>query len=77
MRLLRVCTDPRGRDVTLEDVDHAEVYPVRSKTEQFHRLKEKSGVPFEEMLFFDNESRNVREVAYAGRVLHLVPPDGR
>ena len=67
MRLLRVCTDPRGRDVTLEDaVDHAEVYPVRSKTEQFHRLKEKSGVPFDEMLFFDNESRNVREVATLG-----------
>ena len=58
---------PTRADVTLEDaVDHAEVYPVRSKTEQFHRLKEKSGVPFEEMLFFDNESRNVREVSTLG-----------
>lgn len=76
MRLLRVCTDPRGRDVTLEDaVDHAEVYPVRSKTEQFHRLKEKSGVPFDEMLFFDNESRNVREVAALG-VCCQYTPDG-
>ena len=76
MRLLRVCTDPRGREVTLEDaVDHAEVYPVRSKTEQFHRLKEKSGVPFDEMLFFDNESRNVREVATLG-VCCVFTPDG-
>ena len=76
MRLLRVCTDPRGRDVTLEDaVDHAEVYPVRSKTEQFHRLKEKSGVPFDEMLFFDNESRNVREVSTLG-VCCIYTPDG-
>ena len=76
MRLLRVCADNRGLDVTLEDaVDHMEVYPVRSKTEQFHRLKAKSGVPFERMLFFDNEARNVREVATLG-VCCVYTPDG-
>ena len=48
---------------------------MRSKTEQFHRLKEKSGVPFDEMLFFDNESRNVREVATLG-VCCQYTPDG-
>lgn len=76
MRLLRVCADNRGLDVTLEDaVDHMEVYPVRSKTEQFHRIKAKSGVPFERMLFFDNEARNVREVATLG-VCCVYTPDG-
>ena len=76
MRLLRVCADNRGLDVTLEDaVDHMEVYPVRSKTEQFHRLKAKSGVPFERMLFFDNEARNVREVATLS-VCCVYTPDG-
>lgn len=37
-----------------------------SKTKHFARLREKSGVPYAEMLFFDNERENIDEVARLG-----------
>lgn len=67
LRLVRACASPRGSDVTLEDAaEHAEIYPVRSKVEQFERLRDKTGVPYDRMLFFDNEERNVRDVRALG-----------
>ena len=67
LRLVRACASPRGSDVTLEDAaEHAEIYPVRSKVEQFERLRDKTGVPYHRMLFFDNEERNVRDVRALG-----------
>jgi magnesium-dependent phosphatase 1 len=38
-----------------------EIYPG-TKVEHFHQLKKNSGIPFEEMIFFDDEMRNVDEV---------------
>lgn len=56
-----------------EAAAYKEIYPVRSKTEQFSRLREKSGVEYREMLFFDNEMRNVREVGALGCLCVYTP----
>ncbi|KAJ8296062.1 Dual specificity protein kinase lkh1 [Rhodotorula toruloides] len=50
--------------------DSMEIYPG-SKMEHFRQLNAKTGIPFEEMLFFDDESRN-REVAKLGVTFTLV-----
>ena len=34
----------------------AEVYPISNKAFHFNKLREKSGIPFSEMLFFDGAS---------------------
>ena len=40
---------------------YLEIYPG-SKTEHFHHLRKKSGIAFKDMLFFDDEIRNVEDV---------------
>ena len=50
--------------------DYKEMYPG-SKTKHFQRLHKKSGVPYTEMLFFDDEARN-RNVEELGVVMQLV-----
>ena len=50
--------------------DYTEMYPG-SKTGHFQKIHKKSGVPYEEMLFFDDESRN-RNVEELGVVMQLV-----
>ncbi|KAG6920754.1 magnesium dependent phosphatase 1, partial [Chelydra serpentina] len=32
----------------------------------FHRLQQDTGVPFAQMLFFDDEERNIRDVSKLG-----------
>jgi len=51
--------------------DHLEIYPG-DKRSHFRSLQRKSGLPYEEMLFFDDESRN-RNVEELGVVMQLVP----
>ena len=48
---------------------------MRSKTEQFEKLRRKAGVEYEEMLFFDNEQRNCVEVGQLG--VHCVYTPGQ
>ena len=48
-----------------------EIYPG-SKTEHFYHLLHRTNVPFKEMLFFDDEMRNVDEVARLGVTTALV-----
>ena len=43
----------------------AEIYPA-AKFGHFATLKEDSGFEFEEMLFFDDEMRNIRDIAQLG-----------
>ena len=43
----------------------AEIYPS-SKLKHFSSLKAASGIAFENMLFFDDEQRNIREVSRLG-----------
>ena len=50
--------------------DYMEIYPG-SKTTHFKKLEKKSGVPYEEMLFFDDESRN-KNVEELGVVMQLI-----
>ncbi len=48
-----------------ERFQFAEIYPG-SKTTHFERLREDSGFDFTEMIFFDDESRNIAEVGALG-----------
>ncbi|MEM9158559.1 MAG: magnesium-dependent phosphatase-1 [Verrucomicrobiota bacterium] len=51
--------------------DYEEIYPS-SKVRHFNALKERSGLEFSEMLFFDDEMRNIEEVGELGvRVVHV------
>ncbi|TWT80162.1 Acid Phosphatase [Planctomycetes bacterium CA13] len=43
----------------------AEIYPT-TKLKHFAALQESSGIPFEKMLFFDDEMRNISEVSQLG-----------
>ncbi len=49
----------------------AEIYPS-SKIHHFERLRTSSGAAFEEMLFFDDEERNVIEVGQLGVATYYV-----
>lgn len=49
----------------------SEIYPS-SKIQHFRSLQRASEVPYEQMLFFDDEMRNIREVASLGvRCIHV------
>mgnify|MGYP006299586293 CR=1 FL=1 len=49
----------------------SEIYPD-SKLTHFSRLHQQSGVPFQQMLFFDDEYRNIDEVGELGvNVVHV------
>ncbi|KAK5113845.1 hypothetical protein LTR62_003229 [Meristemomyces frigidus] len=50
--------------------DYSEIYPG-SKTTHFQRIHKESGIPYEEMLFFDDEARN-KNVETLGVVMLLV-----
>ena len=45
--------------------EYAEIYPS-SKVRHFQALREQSGTDFSEMLFFDDEMRNIRECSALG-----------
>ncbi|KAG0696493.1 magnesium-dependent phosphatase-1 [Suillus ampliporus] len=51
--------------------DQLEIYPS-SKIKHFKKLHEKTGIPYDEMLFFDDEWRN-QEVEELGVTFTLVP----
>ncbi|XP_074838440.1 magnesium-dependent phosphatase 1 isoform X1 [Carettochelys insculpta] len=53
-------------------LSRAEIYPG-GKSAHLRRLQQASGVPFSQMLFFDDEERNVREVSQLGVTCVLVP----
>ena len=51
-----------------------EIYPGE-KTRHFQAIRRRSGVPYERMVFFDDEYRNIRDVSALG--VRAVPvPDG-
>ena len=45
--------------------DHFEIYPG-SKVNHFHSLKSKTSLGFHEMIFFDDEYRNINEIGELG-----------
>lgn len=54
-----------------EFIDYYEIYPG-CKVTHFNQLKKQSGIPFEKMLFFDDESRNIVDINKIGAVAVLV-----
>ncbi len=60
---------------TMLDIMHiAEIYPT-DKIKHFKNIQKKTGIPFEEMVFFDNEYRNIEDVSKLG--VHCVyTPEG-
>jgi magnesium-dependent phosphatase 1 len=80
LKLLRVPAKPILRQGTkpptattakaIEFFDQLQMYPG-SKVKHLEKIEEETGIPFEEMLFFDDESRN-RDVEQLGVVMWLV-----
>ena len=54
-----------------EKFKYEEIFPD-SKVTHFNKLHEKSGIPFKKMIFFDDESRNIKEVGNLGVRCHLL-----
>uniref|UniRef100_A0A8D0HS91 Magnesium-dependent phosphatase 1 n=1 Tax=Sphenodon punctatus TaxID=8508 RepID=A0A8D0HS91_SPHPU len=52
-------------------VRYEEIYPG-SKAIHFQRLSQQSGIPLPQMLFFDDESRNIQDVSKLGVTCILV-----
>lgn len=48
-------------------IDHKEIYPG-CKVQHFKKFKKDSGIPFEQMLFFDDEERNITDINQLGAV---------
>lgn len=71
--LLLVPPKPGDDEVILavDFFDQLEIYPG-SKLTHFKKLHEKTGIPYSEMLFFDDEHRN-SEVEQLGVTFSLVP----
>ena len=71
---LRLPSSPKSPPSTsakaLSAFDYLEIYPGDKKT-HFNRLHKSTGHAFEEMLFFDDESRN-KNVETLGVVMKLV-----
>ncbi|TKA65424.1 hypothetical protein B0A55_09381 [Friedmanniomyces simplex] len=68
--MLSVPSTDTKRGMAIDMFDYLEIYPG-SKTSHFQRLFKKTGIAYEEMLFFDDESRN-RNVETLGVVMQLV-----
>jgi magnesium-dependent phosphatase 1 len=69
LKLLRVPTST-GSVKAIELFDYLQIYPG-SKIRHFEKLRQQTGLDYEEMLFFDDESRN-RDVENLGVVMYLV-----
>jgi magnesium-dependent phosphatase 1 len=67
--------DIAGQLLDLLGIDHhfphRQIYPG-DKTAHFHALHEETGVAFDDMLFFDDEPRNIDSVSRLGVAAHLV-----
>ncbi|KAJ7232162.1 magnesium-dependent phosphatase-1 [Mycena haematopus] len=72
LQLLRVAgDDEEPAKPAIQLFDNLQIYPG-SKLTHFRALHAKTGIPYEHMLFFDDERRN-REVEGLGVVFHLTP----
>jgi len=71
LKLLRIPrTSGSSSRSAIDYFDHLQIYPG-SKTTHFQRIHRDSGIEFEDMLFFDDESRN-KNVEVLGVTMQLV-----
>ncbi|EKD18310.1 uncharacterized protein L3040_004734 [Drepanopeziza brunnea f. sp. 'multigermtubi'] len=70
LRLLHVADAEGKKTKAIEFFDHLEIYPG-NKITHFNKLQEATGLPYEDMLFFDDEARN-RNVESLGVTMYLV-----
>ena len=70
LRLLHVPDAEGKKRKSIDYFDHLEIYPG-SKITHFVKLQKATGLRYEDMLFFDDESRN-RNVESLGVHMHLV-----
>lgn len=70
LRLLHINDGEGRKKKAIEFFDRMEIYPG-SKITHFTKLQKATGLRYEDMLFFDDESRN-REVEKLGVHMHLV-----
>lgn len=70
LSMLRVPSSSGSSQTAISVFDYFEAYPG-NKTTHFQRIHKASGVPYEECLFFDDESRN-RNVEELGVTFQLV-----
>ncbi|KAF3050331.1 hypothetical protein E8E11_004896 [Didymella keratinophila] len=71
LKLLKVPSSSGSSTRAIDYFDHLQIYPG-SKTTHFERIHRDSGIDYEEMLFFDDESRN-KNVEVLGVTMKLVP----
>jgi magnesium-dependent phosphatase 1 len=71
LKLLKIPTSSGSSTRAIDYFDHLQIYPG-SKTTHFERIHRDSGIDYEEMLFFDDESRN-KNVEVLGVTMKLVP----
>jgi magnesium-dependent phosphatase 1 len=70
LRLLQILDGEGKKKKAIEYFDHLEIYPG-SKITHFVKLQKQTGLRYEEMLFFDDESRN-KNVESLGVHMQLV-----
>ncbi|CZS89319.1 related to magnesium dependent phosphatase [Rhynchosporium agropyri] len=70
LRLLHISDAEGKKRKAIEFFDHMEIYPG-SKITHFNKLQRATGLRFEDMLFFDDESRN-KNVESLGVTMYLV-----
>jgi magnesium-dependent phosphatase 1 len=70
LKLLKIPSSSGPSSRAIDYFDHLQIYPG-SKTTHFERIHRDSGIDYEEMLFFDDESRN-KNVEVLGVTMRLV-----
>lgn len=70
LRLLKVSPPSGSSQRAIDYFNHLQIYPG-DKTTHFERIHRDSGIAYEDMLFFDDESRN-KNVEVLGVTMHLV-----
>jgi magnesium-dependent phosphatase 1 len=70
LKLLKIPNASGSSGRAIDYFDHMQIYPG-SKTTHFTRIQRDSGIAYDEMLFFDDESRN-KNVETLGVTMWLV-----
>ncbi|KAI4909861.1 uncharacterized protein J4E92_010477 [Alternaria infectoria] len=70
LKLLKIPSANGSSSRAIDYFDHMQIYPG-SKTTHFQRIHRDSGIEYEDMLFFDDESRN-KNVEVLGVTMQLI-----